>query len=37
MIHACYMVGNQGETQETMEHTLDNAMRFKTDTVQFFH
>ena len=36
MIHACYMVGNQGETQETMEHTLDAAMRFKTDTVQFF-
>lgn len=36
MIHACYMVGNQGETRETMEATLKAAMRFKTDTAQFF-
>lgn len=36
MIHACYMVGNQGETRETMEATLAAALRFKTDTVQFF-
>lgn len=36
MIHACYMVGNQGETHETMEATLAAAMRFKTDTAQFF-
>lgn len=36
MIHACYMVGNQGETRETMETTLKAAMRFKTDTAQFF-
>ena len=36
MIHACYMVGNQGETRETMENTLAAAMRFKTDTAQFF-
>ena len=36
MIHACYMVGNQGETHETMENTLKAAMRFKTDTAQFF-
>ena len=36
MIHACYMVGNQGETHETMQATLDAAMRFKTDTAQFF-
>ena len=36
MIHACYMVGNQGETRETMEATLNAAMRFKTDTAQFF-
>ena len=36
MIHACYMVGNQGETKETMEATLAAAMRFKTDTAQFF-
>ena len=36
MIHACYMVGNNGETRETMEETLAAALRFKTDTVQFF-
>ncbi len=36
MIHACYMVGNEGETKETMQRTLDAAMRFKTDTMQFF-
>ena len=36
MIHACYMVGNEGETRETMEATLAAAMRFKTDTAQFF-
>lgn len=36
MIHACYMVGNQGETRETMERTLEAALRFKTDTAQFF-
>jgi len=36
MIHACYMVGNQGETRETMENTLKAALRFKTDTAQFF-
>lgn len=36
MIHACYMVGNQGETHETMEKTLKAALRFNTDTAQFF-
>lgn len=36
MIHACYMVGNEGETRETMERTLAAALRFKTDTAQFF-
>ena len=36
MIHACYMVGNKGETKETMQRTLDAALRFKTDTMQFF-
>ena len=36
MVHACYMVGNNGETRETMEQTLAAAMRFKTDTAQFF-
>ncbi len=36
MVHACYMVGNQGETKETMERTLKAALKFKTDTMQFF-
>ncbi|MBQ7857644.1 MAG: radical SAM protein [Oscillospiraceae bacterium] len=36
MIHACYMVGNEGETRQTMEETLAAAMRFKTDTAQFY-
>lgn len=36
MIHACYMVGNEGETRETMEQTLAAALRFKTDTAQFY-
>lgn len=35
-MHACYMVGNKGETQETMEKTLAAALRFNTDTAQFF-
>lgn len=36
LVHACYMVGNKGETQETMEKTLAAALRFNTDTAQFF-
>ncbi len=30
------MVGNKGETRETMERTLNAALKFKTDTAQFF-
>lgn len=36
LIHACYMVGNKGETKETMEATLKAALKFNTDTAQFF-
>lgn len=36
LVHACYMVGNRGETMETMETTLEAALRFNTDTAQFF-
>lgn len=36
MVHACYMVGNKGENRDTMEKTLQAALRFKTDTAQFF-
>lgn len=36
LIHACYMVGNCGETKETMEQTLKLALKLNTDTAQFF-
>jgi radical SAM superfamily enzyme YgiQ (UPF0313 family) len=36
LIHACYMVGNQGETTETMQETLRLALKLNTDTAQFF-
>ena len=36
LIHACYMVGNQGETKETMQQTLKLALKLNTDTAQFF-
>lgn len=36
LIHACYMVGNQGETKESMNETLRLALRLNTDTAQFF-
>lgn len=35
-IHACYMVGNKGETRETMRQTLDFALELNTDTAQFY-
>lgn len=36
MVHACYMVGNEGETYETMQETLKLALRLNTDTAQFY-
>lgn len=36
LVHACYMFGNRGETMSTMEKTLKAALRFKTDTAQFY-
>lgn len=36
LIHACYMVGNMGETKETMQETLKLALELNTDTAQFF-
>ena len=36
LIHACYMVGNQGESKETMRQTLELALKLNTDTAQFF-
>ena len=35
-IHACYMVGNNGETKETMKETLRLALELDTDTAQFY-
>lgn len=36
LVHACYMVGNKGETKDTMKDTLKAALHFNTDTAQFF-
>lgn len=36
MVHACYMVGNRGETKETMEETFQLALKLGTDTAQFY-
>jgi len=35
-VHGCFMVGNPGETKETMLETLNFAKSLKMDTVQFF-
>ncbi|MDG5815985.1 radical SAM protein [Chitinispirillales bacterium ANBcel5] len=36
LIHGCFMVGNRGETRETLEKTLDLAKRINPDTAQFY-
>lgn len=36
LVHACYMVGNQGETEQTMLNTLNLALELKTDGAQFY-
>lgn len=36
LVHACYMVGNEGETKETMQETFRLALELNTDTVQFY-
>lgn len=35
-VHGCFMVGNPGETRETMMETLNFAKSLTMDTVQFF-
>jgi len=35
-VHGCFMVGNPGETKETMQETLEFAKSLTMDTVQFF-
>ncbi len=36
LIHGCFMVGNPGETRETLQKTLDFAKQISPDTAQFF-
>lgn len=36
LVHGCFMVGFPGETQETMEKTLDLAIRLDPDSAQFY-
>lgn len=36
LVHACYMVGNMGETKQTMENTLEFALKLNTDAAQFY-
>lgn len=36
MIHGCFLVGNPGETKETLEKTLEFAKELNPDTAQFF-
>jgi radical SAM superfamily enzyme YgiQ (UPF0313 family) len=36
MVHGCFMFGNKFETKESMERTLEFALRLPLDTAQFF-
>ncbi len=36
MVHGCFMVGNRGETKETLEKTLELAKKLSPDTAQFY-
>jgi len=36
MVHGCFLVGNPGETEQTMRATLEYAKSLNTDTAQFF-
>lgn len=35
-VHGCFIVGNKGETRETMRETLKVALTLKLDTAQFY-
>lgn len=35
-VHGCFMVGNPGETKETMNETLEFSKKLRLDTVQYF-
>ena len=36
LVHGCFMVGNRGESKETLQNTLNFAKRLSPDTAQFF-
>ena len=36
MVHGCFLVGNHGETKETLKKTLDLALKINPDTAQFY-
>ncbi len=36
LIHGCFLLGNPGETKETLERTLEFAKELNPDTAQFF-
>lgn len=36
LVHGCFLVGNPGETQETLQKTLEFALELNPDTAQFF-
>lgn len=36
LVHGCFMVGNKGETKDSMQKTLDLALELSPDTAQFF-
>jgi radical SAM superfamily enzyme YgiQ (UPF0313 family) len=36
MVHSCFMVGNRGDTRETLKESLDLALQLNDDTMQFF-
>ncbi|RMG13093.1 MAG: radical SAM protein [Planctomycetota bacterium] len=36
LVHGCFMVGNPGETRQSLQRTLEFAKRLEPDTAQFF-
>ncbi|MFC1570884.1 B12-binding domain-containing radical SAM protein [Candidatus Omnitrophota bacterium] len=36
LVHGCFMAGNRGETKETLEESLQLALKMMDDTMQFF-
>lgn len=36
MVHSCFMVGNRGDTRETLRESLELALQLNDDTMQFF-